>query len=107
MATLQQILSEQQKLFAEAKARLEAAHRKPPPVQAAVAVKEKALVNARTRIENLVRAKEDAIQRFNGQIAAYKQDVARLEKEIEQYKKNLGLEKGKAKKKPTKTAKKK
>lgn len=89
MATLQQILSEQQKFFAEAKARLEAARKKPPPVEAAVDIKEKMLTNLKTRVVNLDKAKDAAVQRFNGQIGTYKKDITRLEKDIEKYKKNL------------------
>lgn len=106
MATIEKMLAEQQKLFMEAKKRLEEARRKPPPLDAVVDVKGNTLTNLKTRVVNLVRAKDEAIERFDGQIATYQKDIARLEKEIERDKKGVGLEKKTAKKKIVKAGRK-
>lgn len=93
MAKLQQILFEQKNLFMEAKKRLENARNDPPPFDTTVAVREMTLTNLKTRVANLAKAKNEAAQRFDGQIAIYQKDIARLENTIEKDKENLELKK--------------
>ena len=82
MATLNQIISEQAKLIGDAKKNLEAAQKKPPPANAPIVAKEALMADIKERVANLTAAKNDTIKQMDEQIAAYKNEIAALEKQI-------------------------
>ncbi|HET9916268.1 MAG TPA: hypothetical protein VFQ89_04110, partial [Candidatus Binatia bacterium] len=90
MATLNQILSEQAKLIGDAKKNLEAAQKKPPPANAPIAAKEALVADIKERVANLTAARNDTIKQMDEQIAAYKNEIAALEKQIEEEKQRAG-----------------
>jgi hypothetical protein len=89
MATLSQILAEQAKLINDAKKNLEAAQKKAPPTTAPVAVKEATVNDLKARVKNLTVAKTDTVRQIDDQIAVYEGEIAALEKQIEEDKKQL------------------
>jgi hypothetical protein len=89
MATLTQILTEQAKLINGAKKDLEAAQKKAPPTTAPVAVKEATVNDLKARVKSLTAAKADAVRQIDDQIAVYQSEIAALEKQIEEDKKQL------------------
>ena len=90
MATLNQILAEQAKLVGEAKKNLEEAQKKPPTTGGPIAVKEATVAELKARMTNLTAAKADAARQIDEQIAAYQKEIAALEKQIEEDKKQQG-----------------
>jgi phage I-like protein len=90
MATLQEILTEQVKLIAEASKTLEAAQKKPPAIIAPTAAKEATVAELKSRIANLAKAKAEAVRQFDDQMAAYQSEITALDKQIEEDKKRFG-----------------
>ena len=91
MATLNQILAEQVKLIGEAKKNLEEAQKKPPTSGGPIAVKEATVAELKARVTGgLTAAKADAVRQIDEQIAAYQKEIAALEKQIEEDKKQQG-----------------
>ncbi len=79
---ISKIIEEQQKNFLNAKDELEAARLKKPDRQFPVKIKERTIVSLKSRVTDLVKAKEEAIQEFDVNIKALQTDISRLEKEI-------------------------
>lgn len=90
MATLNQVLAEQGKLIGEAKKNLEEAQRKPPTTSSPIAVREATVAELKDRVANLSAAKGDVVRHIDGQIAIYQKEIAVLEKQIEEDKKQQG-----------------
>jgi chromosome segregation ATPase len=90
MATLNQILAEQVKLIGEAKKNLEEAQKKPPRSGGPIAGKEATVAELKARVTGLTAAKADAVRQIDEQIAAYQKEIAVLEKQIEEDKKQQG-----------------
>ncbi|RPH79349.1 MAG: hypothetical protein EHM80_08105 [Nitrospiraceae bacterium] len=90
MATLNQMLAEQGKLIGEAKKNLEEAQKKPPASSSPIAVREATVAELKDRVANLSAAKVDVVRQIDGQIATYQKEIAVLEKQIEEDKKQRG-----------------
>jgi len=90
MATLNQMLAEQGKLIGEAKKNLEEAQKKPPASSSPIAKTEATVAELKDRIANLSAAKGDVVRQIDGQIATYQKEMAVLEKQIEEDKKQRG-----------------
>lgn len=90
MATVNEILEEQAKLIGEAKKTLEEAQKKPPTTSGSIAIKAATVAELKIRVENLTAAKDDIERQIGEQIVAYKEEVAALEKQIEEDKKQPG-----------------
>ena len=90
MATLNQILAEHGKLIGEAKKNLEEAQKKPPTSGGPIAVKEATVAELKSRLTALTAAKADTVRQIDEQIAAYQKEIAALEKQIEEDKKQQG-----------------
>jgi len=85
MSTLKQILAEHGKLVAEAQETLGRERAKSPTLQdASLAAKQTALQTLRKRATHLVAAKAKTLQRFDMQLAVYEQEIAALERQLEQ-----------------------
>jgi len=85
------ILEEHKKVFLEAKDELEAARLKKPDREFPVKVKERTISTLKTRVTNLVNAKEEAVQEFDVRIKSMQADITRLEKEIVDARNLLGI----------------
>jgi len=92
MATLNQILAEQGKLIGEAKKNLEKAQKKPPQTSDSIAIKEATVAELKTRVTGLTAAEADIVRQLDEQIAGYKKEIAALEKQIEEEKKQKGVQ---------------
>jgi uncharacterized small protein (DUF1192 family) len=90
MATLNQMLAEQGKLIGEAKKKLEEAQKKPPTNSGSIAVKEVTVTELKGRVASLTAAKADTVRQIDEQIAGYQKEIASLEKQIEEEKKQQG-----------------
>jgi len=92
MATLNQILEEQGKLIGEAKINLEKTQKKPPPSSGTIAIKEATVDELKARVISLTAAKADIVRQIDEQIAGYQKEIAVLEKQIEEEKKQKGVQ---------------
>jgi hypothetical protein len=99
--TLAKIFALHQDLVTNARAQLDTARGEPPAdIKAPIRQKEKTVAILKSRVENLAKAKEEAVLAFDAQINAYQADVKRLETEISEDGKILDI-------KPAPTPKKK
>jgi chromosome segregation ATPase len=92
MATLNQILEEQGKLIGEAKKNLEKTQKKPPSASDSIALKEATVAELKARVTSLTAAEADIVRQLDEQIAGYKKEIAVLEKQIEEEKKQKGVQ---------------
>jgi len=92
MATLNQILAEQGKLIGEAKKKLEEVQKEPPTSSGSIGVKEATVAELKARVANLTAAKADTVRQIDAQIEGYQKDIAALEKQIEEDKKQEGAQ---------------
>ena len=90
MATLNQMLAEQGKLIGEAKKTLEEAQKKPPTTSGSIDIKTATVAELKGRVTSLIAAKADTVRQFDEQIAGYQKEIAALEKQIEEEKKQQG-----------------
>jgi chromosome segregation ATPase len=90
METLKQILAKQSKLIREAKKNLEEAQKKPPPTSGPITMKQATVAELKARVTNLTAAKADAVRQIDEQIGAYRKEIAVLEQQIEEDKKQQG-----------------
>ena len=82
MATLDQFLSEQAKLLAEAKTALDGARKKPPSLATALDAEEATLTELKSRAAELLKAKTETVRQFDEQLAQVQSEIASLEKQI-------------------------
>lgn len=84
MATLNQIVAEQEKVISEARASLEAAFKKPPTQTATIAARDATVAELKTRVANLAEAKSSFNRQIDQQLAGYQAEITAMEKLIEE-----------------------
>ena len=90
MATLNQILAEHSILIGEAKKTFEEAQKKPPPTIGSIEMKTETVAELKARVTNLTAAKVDVVREIDERIRAYQKEIAALEQQIEEDKKQPG-----------------
>ena len=90
MATLSEFLEQQFKMINEAKKTLEEAQKKPPPTSGPNTMREATIVELKARVTNLTTTKDDIVRQMDEQIRAYQKEIAALEQQIEEDKKQPG-----------------